>query len=81
MIVNVKQIKGEVEEERNFTVQHLNRLFPLTANLKKMLKKVAESKNEDEQLKNFDAIQEIINNIQFAYDEGDNGEVLFSELT
>lgn len=42
-------------------------------NLKKMLQKVVESKNEDEQIKNFDAIQEIITNVQFAFDEGDHG--------
>ncbi|KAK8394144.1 hypothetical protein O3P69_006381 [Scylla paramamosain] len=42
-------------------------------NLKKMLQKVVDSKNEDEQIKNFDAIQEIITNVQFAFDEGDSG--------
>ncbi|KAG0715762.1 Histone PARylation factor 1 [Chionoecetes opilio] len=41
--------------------------------LKKMLKKMADSKNEDEQIKNFDDIQEIITNVQFAFDEGDHG--------
>lgn len=44
-----------------------------------MLQKVVESKNEDEQIKNFDDIQEIITNVQFAYDEGDYGEFLFAE--
>ncbi|XP_045125839.1 histone PARylation factor 1-like isoform X4 [Portunus trituberculatus] len=42
-------------------------------NLKKMLQKVVDSKTEDEQMKNFDAIQEIITNVQFAFDEGDSG--------
>lgn len=42
-------------------------------NLKKMLQKVVDSKNEDEQMKNFDVIQEIITNVQFATDEGDIG--------
>lgn len=38
-----------------------------------MLKKVAQAKNEAEKDKNFEDIQELITNVQFAYDEGDFG--------
>lgn len=50
------------------------RCFVVTGNLKKMLKKMVESKNEEEQKKNFEPLEEMITNIQFAYDEGDYGE-------
>lgn len=38
------------------------------------MQKMAKSKTEDEQIKNFEPLQEIITNVQFAYDEGDYGE-------
>ncbi|XP_050693673.1 histone PARylation factor 1-like [Eriocheir sinensis] len=43
------------------------------ANLRKIMKKVAESKTEEEEMKNFEPLQEIITNVQFGYDEGDYG--------
>ncbi|XP_063419341.1 histone PARylation factor 1-like isoform X2 [Mytilus trossulus] len=44
--------------------------------LKKMMKKVAESKTEKERDENMDAIQELITLVQFANDECDYGEGL-----
>lgn len=44
--------------------------------LKKMMKKVAESKTDKERDENMDAIQELITLVQFANDECDYGEGL-----
>lgn len=44
--------------------------------LKKILKKIKESKDEDERNKNFDPLQELITLVQFANDECDYGEGL-----
>lgn len=44
------------------------------------MKKVAESKTEEEEMKNFEPLQEIITNVQFGYDEGDYGECRHSAL-
>ncbi|XP_022084497.1 histone PARylation factor 1-like isoform X2 [Acanthaster planci] len=44
------------------------------ANLKRIFKKIADSKNEDERNKNFEPLDEIINFVQFANDECDYGE-------
>ena len=60
---------------KNSSMCHSDQFF-LAANLKKMLQKVVDSKNEEERMKNFDNIQEIITNVQFAFDEGDSGELL-----
>lgn len=38
------------------------------------MQKVTESKTEEEVVKNFEPLQEIITNVQFGYDEGDYGE-------
>ncbi|XP_022320686.2 histone PARylation factor 1-like [Crassostrea virginica] len=46
------------------------------ADLKKMLKKIVESKTEEERDKNMDPIQEIVTLVQFANDECDYGEGL-----
>ncbi|KAK8728011.1 hypothetical protein OTU49_009336 [Cherax quadricarinatus] len=43
------------------------------ANLRKMFQKVVNAKTDDERRKHFDDIQELITNVQFAYDEGDFG--------
>nr|CAG4644211.1 EOG090X0BAY [Lepidurus arcticus] len=43
------------------------------ANLKKILAKIVESETDDERDSNFDPLQEIITNVQFANDEGDPG--------
>jgi len=48
----------------------MNIMFFL-GNLKKMLKKISESQNEDEQNKNSEALQELVTYVQFANDEMD----------
>lgn len=55
-------------------MQHLYELFIFVGSLRKMIKKMSESKTEDEKTKNFEPLQEIITNVQFASDEGDFGE-------
>lgn len=42
-------------------------------NLRKIFQRVIDAKNEEERKKYFDDIQELITNVQFAYDEGDFG--------
>nr|CAG4650397.1 EOG090X0BAY [Sida crystallina] len=42
-------------------------------NLKKILKKIVDSENSTEQDKNFDSLQELVTNVQYANDEGDWG--------
>nr|XP_053650742.1 histone PARylation factor 1-like [Cherax quadricarinatus] len=44
-----------------------------SSNLRKMFQKVVNAKTDDERRKHFDDIQELITNVQFAYDEGDFG--------
>lgn len=39
-----------------------------------MFQKVVDAKSELEKNKHFENIQELITNVQFAYDEGDYGE-------
>jgi len=51
-------------------------LFVLTADLKKMFKKIADAKSEEECKKAMDPLMEIIMLIQFANDESDFGEGL-----
>jgi hypothetical protein len=46
------------------------------ADLKKMFKKVVDSKSEEERDKNMDPIQELVTLVQFANDECDYGEGL-----
>ncbi|XP_072040750.1 histone PARylation factor 1-like [Amphiura filiformis] len=46
------------------------------AGLKKMLKKIVDSKRDDERMAHFDPLQEIITFVQFANDECDYGEGL-----
>ncbi len=46
----------------------------LAADLKKMFKKIADSKSETEKNKNFDPLMEILMLVQFANDECDYGE-------
>lgn len=46
------------------------------ASLKKMLKKIVESKTDEERMRHFDPLQEIITFVQFANDECDYGEGL-----
>nr|XP_027231137.1 histone PARylation factor 1-like [Penaeus vannamei] len=41
--------------------------------LKKIFQKVVDAKSEEERLKHFDAVQELMTNVQFAFDEGDFG--------
>lgn len=80
ILVSMQEIKIQRRKrEGTLMMPQSNKLFLIAGNLKKMLQKVVESKNEDEQIKNFDAIQEIITNVQFAFDEGDHGEFLFAE--
>ncbi|XP_042868277.1 histone PARylation factor 1-like [Penaeus japonicus] len=43
------------------------------ASLKKIFKKVVDAKSEEEKLKHFDAVQELMTNVQFGFDEGDFG--------
>lgn len=43
------------------------------ADLKRMLRRIIEAKNEDEKLKRYDDLQELITNVQWANDEGDFG--------
>ncbi|XP_069182099.1 histone PARylation factor 1-like isoform X3 [Procambarus clarkii] len=43
------------------------------ANLRRMFQKVVDAKSDNERRKHFDDIQELITNVQFAYDEGDFG--------
>lgn len=40
-------------------------------NLKKILKKISESQNEEEQIKNSEPLQELVTYVQFANDEMD----------
>ena len=44
-----------------------------TGDLKRLLKKIADAKNDDERMLAFDPIQEVVNYIQFANDECDYG--------
>ena len=48
----------------------------LAGDLKKMFKKIADSKTEDERDKNYEPLQELITLVQFANDECDYGEGL-----
>lgn len=48
----------------------------IPGDLKKMFKKIVECKTEEERIKQFDPLQEIITFIQFANDECDYGEGL-----
>ena len=48
----------------------------ITANLRKILQKIADSKTEEERNKAFDPLMEIITFVQFANDECDYGEGL-----
>jgi len=43
------------------------------ADLKRMLRRIKEAKSEDEKLKRYDDLQELITNVQWANDEGDFG--------
>ncbi|KAK7082687.1 hypothetical protein SK128_004583 [Halocaridina rubra] len=43
------------------------------AQLKKILKRVVDAKTEEERLKHYDDVHELITNVQFAFDEGDHG--------
>lgn len=43
------------------------------ATLRKILRRVVEAKSEEERLKHYDAVHEVITNVQFASDEGDFG--------
>lgn len=52
--------------------------------MRKIFQRVVGAKSEEERKKYFDDIQELITNVQFAYDEGDFGEyveiLLFKKL-
>ncbi len=47
--------------------------FYLSANIRKICEKIAESPNITEQNKNFDALQELVTYVQYANDESDYG--------
>jgi len=51
-------------------------VFICSAELRKILKKILDSKTPEERDKNFDALTEIVTLIQFANDECDYGEGL-----
>lgn len=50
--------------------------FHHPGDLRKMLRKIVDSKTKEEQNKNFDELQELITLVQFANDECDFGEGL-----
>ena len=52
-------------------IHDFNECYVFSGNLKKMLKKISESQNEDEQNKNSEALQELVTYVQFANDEMD----------
>lgn len=51
-------------------------IYLFIADLKKMFKKIADSKTEAERDKNYEPLQELITLVQFANDECDYGEGL-----
>ena len=50
---------------------YINFMHSSIDNLKKILKKISESQNEEEQIKNSEPLQELVTYVQFANDEMD----------